>query len=123
MAVARSVRSGPVAAGGGPGFVDSRAMSARWLLERRLSDSSQRLRRLRSELAVADEQLLVLGDAADEARLRALVSETPLAEREYRQARRHADAMNRHRARLAEAIAQLQRTQDELLDELAAGTG
>lgn len=98
-------------------------MSARWLLERRLSDSSQRLRHLRAELAVADEQMLVLGDTADDARLRALVSETPLAEREHRQAQRHADAMARHRARLADAIAQLQRTQDELLDQLAAGTG
>ncbi len=97
-------------------------MPARWLLERRLSDSSQRLKHLRTELAVADEQLLVLTDAADEARLRALVSETPLAEREHRQARRHADAMVRHRARLVDAIAQLQRTQDELLDELLLGT-
>lgn len=97
-------------------------MAARWLLERRLSDSSQRLKLMRAELAIAEEQLLVLGDTADDARLRAIVSETPGAEREHRQARRHAEAMTRHRARLTEGIAQIQRTQDELLDQLASGT-
>ncbi|MGQ0743802.1 MAG: hypothetical protein ACT4OS_05605 [Acidimicrobiales bacterium] len=94
-------------------------MSARWLLERRLSDSSARLRLLRGELAVADEQSRALTDTADDARLRALVSETPVAEKDYRKAQRHADAMVKHRARIVEAIAQLERQQDALLDELA----
>ena len=41
---------------------------------------------------MADEQLAHLADEADDARLRALVSETPLAEHEHREAERHADA-------------------------------
>src|SRR5207253_4052452 len=54
-----------------------------WLVERRLSDVSARLKRLRGELQVIDEQLLFFDDAADETRLRALMSETPLADREH----------------------------------------
>src|SRR5918992_670101 len=74
---------------------------ARSLIERRLHDVTTRLTSLRHELAVLDEQLVVFNDAADEARLRALVSETPLADQEQREASRHADAMTRSRADLA----------------------
>jgi chromosome segregation ATPase len=93
---------------------------SRSLVERRLSEVSTRLRALRAELAVSDEQLAVLADAADDARLRALVSETPVAGREHHEAQRHADAMARHRAELAEEVARLEATQDELLDRLTA---
>ncbi|MFP5256591.1 MAG: hypothetical protein ACLGI8_12175 [Acidimicrobiia bacterium] len=93
---------------------------SRSLVERRLSEVSIRLRALREELAVSDEQLAVLADAADDARLRALVSETPVAGREHHEAQRHAEAMARHRAELAEEIARLEATQDELLDRLTA---
>src|SRR5437764_4434646 len=89
---------------------------ARWLLERRISEVSERLKRLRAELAVVDEQLAFFADAADEARLRALVSETPLADREHHDAQKHADAMARARGDLLGSIAQLERSQDELLD-------
>lgn len=91
---------------------------SRSLLERRLDDVAARLRSLREELAVAEEQLAVLADAADDTRLRALVSETPLAEREHDEAQRHADAMARHRADVAAELAELERAQDELLDRL-----
>lgn len=95
---------------------------SRSLVERRLSEVSTRLRALREDLRISDEQLLLLGEAADDARLRSLVSETPLAGREHQDAQRHADAMNRHRAGLLEDIARLERTQDELLDRLMAET-
>ena len=49
--------------------------------------------RLRHELAVAEEQLLHFADEADDARLRALVSETPISERDFRDAQRHAELM------------------------------
>ena len=67
---------------------------------------------------MADEQLAALADEADDTRLRALMSETPLADREHREAQRHADAMARHRGELAAAIQQLESRQDELLDRL-----
>lgn len=93
---------------------------ARWLLERRISEVSERLKRLRVELAVVDEQLAFFADAADEARLRALVSETPLADREHHDAQKHADAMAQSRADAVLAIQALERSQDELLDRLVA---
>jgi hypothetical protein len=91
---------------------------SRWLVEKRLFQAAERLKQLRAELKVADEQLLFLNEAADEARLRALVSETPLADREHREAQKHAEAMSRHRAQLASNILELERVQDELLDRL-----
>jgi hypothetical protein len=93
---------------------------SRSLIERRLFDVAERMRLLREELAIADEQLAALADAADDARLRALVSETPLAGQEHTEAQRHADAMARHRADVSGELAELERTQDELLDRLLA---
>jgi hypothetical protein len=91
---------------------------SRWLVEKRLFQAAERLKQLRAELKVVDEQLVFLNEAADEARLRALVSETPLADREHREAQKHAEAMSRHRAQLASTILELERSQDELLDRL-----
>jgi hypothetical protein len=91
---------------------------SRSLIERRLVEVNRRLRRAREELAVVDEQLRALADAAEDTRIRALVSETPLAGREHHEAQRHADAMARSRAAVVASIAELERAQDELLDRL-----
>ena len=90
------------------------------ILRRRLIDVSERLKRVRAELAVAEEQLVFLEEVAEDARMRALVAETPLADVESRDARRHTDALARHRDTLRETVLQLERTQDELLDRLLA---
>jgi len=95
---------------------------SRTLIERRLMELSERLRDARRELAVADEQLDHLAGVADEARLRSLVSETPLAEQEYRDASRHAEAMARHQSSVSQTIVQLEQAQDDLLDRLIAGS-
>ena len=91
---------------------------SRSLIERRLSEVHERLRRAREELTVIDEQLAALADTADDARIRSLVSETPLATREHQEAQRHADAMARSKAAVLASITELERTQDELLDRL-----
>ena len=91
---------------------------SRWLVERRLSESAQRLKRLRADLQVVEEQMAFLVEAADEARLRALVSETPLADHEHHDAQKQADAMARHRSDLVASIGRLETMQDELLDRL-----
>jgi hypothetical protein len=96
---------------------------SRVLIERRLMDVAQRLRRAREELALIDDQLAVLSDAADEARIRSLVSETSLAHREYTEAQRHADAMARSRRMVEEEVLELQATQDKLLDRLISSDG
>lgn len=102
-----------------PRGVHSRPVS-RSLLERKLSVTTSRLKELREELALVDEQLACLVDMADETRLRALVSETPVAGREHQEAQRHADAMARHRVDLIARLQRLERSQDELLDRLVA---
>ena len=68
-----------------------------------------------------EEQLIVLNDAADDARIRSLVSETPLAGHEYSDAQRTADAANKERASLLATIGELERRQDELLGRLVVG--
>jgi flagellar biosynthesis chaperone FliJ len=93
------------------------------MLERRLRDVAGELRALRRELAVTDEQLAQLADEADDARLRSLLSETPIAEREHREAARHADAMGRHRTDVVHSIEHLERQQDDLLDRLNETVG
>jgi uncharacterized coiled-coil DUF342 family protein len=90
------------------------------LLERRLVDVSDRLKRLRAEVGVVSEQLQFMTEEADEARLRALVSETPLADADAREAQRHADAHAKHRDELLRSISDLEREQDALLDRMAA---
>ena len=93
---------------------------SRSLVERRLSEVATRLKRLREDLALADEQLAHLSEAADDAGLRSLVSETPVAEREHQEAQRHAEAMQRHRADVIAEIGQLEQAQDQLLDRFMA---
>src|SRR4051794_11030467 len=93
---------------------------SRSMVERKLVEVSERLKQLRAELSVTDEQLLHFAEAADDARLRALVSETPLADRENHEAQRHAEAMSKHRAEVQSTIDQLEQRQDELLDRLSS---
>ena len=81
---------------------------------------SAQLRSLRDDLQVTDEQLIRLVDEAEDARLRALVSETPLAEKEHRAAGRHAERLRKHRDKVSAKLAALEVEQDELLDRLTA---
>jgi hypothetical protein len=92
---------------------------AKSLLERRLIDVSDRLKRLRAELAVAEEQTAFFADEADDARLRSLVSETPLADAEAHETRRHLEAQQRQLDTLRRSIAELEHGQNALLDRMA----
>jgi hypothetical protein len=114
---------GPGPAGRGErttGAYNRRSMQ-RFLLERRIRDVHTRLVRAREELAVLDEQLAVVADEAEEARLRSLVSETPLAAHEYAEVKRHADAITRAREAMGTAVDDLQHRQDELLTHVGTG--
>ena len=90
----------------------------RSIVERSLRDNHSRLVRARQELAILDEQLAVLTDAADDARLKSLVSETPIAAHEHHDAQRHADAAVKARLALVERIRELEVRQDDLLGQL-----
>jgi len=90
----------------------------RALLERRIRDVHSRLVRAREDLAVLDEQLAVVRESADEARVRSLVAETPLAAHEHSEAARHADAMSKARDALASTVLDLEHRRDELLSNV-----
>lgn len=96
---------------------------ARSRIERRLADVGSRLTALRKDLAVAEQALSQVDDETDDARLRALVSETPIAQREHEQARRQSEVMRRSRDSLREEVAKLEARQDELLDAYNAAAG
>lgn len=91
---------------------------SRSLIERRLREVTGRLRKARAELVLLDEQLAFFADAAEEARIRSLVSETPLADREHSEAQKHANAMARSRAAVAASVAELEYAVDDLLGRL-----
>jgi hypothetical protein len=95
-----------------------RTAMASWLIKRRLSQNSARLVSLRAELRQLDEQLDHFRSDADDSAIRALVSETPGAAHEATDARKHADAMERHRQHVIDTIRELEAKQDELLDRL-----
>ncbi len=87
-------------------------------IERKLRTLSQELVTLRDELRVIDEQLQHFVDEAEDARLRSLVSETPLAAREHREAAKTVDGMRKDREATVKRLVQLEKRQDDLLDEL-----
>lgn len=84
--------------------------------ERRLADVSARLAVLRKDLQVAEQAYLQVEFEADDARLRAMVSETPLAQKEHEQVRRQSELARRSRDELRDEIAKLEQRQDDLLD-------
>ncbi len=89
-------------------------------IERRLTDITAELRVARDELKVLDEQLQHFTDEADEARLRSLVSETPLAESEHREAAKAVTALRRDREARVKRMVKLESKQDALLDQLSS---
>ncbi|NLA37030.1 MAG: hypothetical protein GX868_15285 [Actinobacteria bacterium] len=94
-----------------------------WLLERRLTSVTRRLKAAREDLAVTEEQLIQVRDEADDAALRAITSDDQSAPLDSNDAARHRDALLRHRADLLDAIAKLETRQDELLDEFNQRSG
>lgn len=87
-------------------------------VQRKLSQVSSRIKEIRDELRVVEDQLAALVDDADDKSLRALVSETPSADHEYRESQRHADAMRRHRDGLVAELSDLEARINDLLDKL-----
>ena len=89
------------------------------LTERRLARATATMRQLREELRIVDEQLEAMVDEASDKELRSLVSETPIASFEHRDALGHVNALSQHRIHVVSEIAALNARQDSLLDKLA----
>ncbi|MHB1088387.1 MAG: hypothetical protein ACYC19_06455 [Acidimicrobiales bacterium] len=91
-------------------------MGAR-LLKRRLEDLQRRLMAARESLGVLEEQVMVWNDALEDARIRSLVSETPLQQQEYNELSRHVAAANAEMQRRSQEVRSLMDERDELLRE------
>ncbi len=87
------------------------------LVKRRLGDVQRQLAQARESLAVLEEQVAVWNDALDDARIRALVSETPLQSKEYEELSRHVTVANAEMKRRALEVRELTLARDELLRE------
>jgi regulator of replication initiation timing len=94
-------------------------MDAAAAIERKLTSVGRDLRNLREELRVTEEELAHFRAEADDAHLRAAVSDRLEAARDDREAQRSVDAIDRQRAHLTGQIERLEQAQDELLDQLA----
>ena len=90
---------------------------AKWQLKR----ISARLKVLREELRIIDEQRSHLVDDADDLGLRAVVSDSPLARSEAHAAGGHAAAIEGARVHVVDEISRLERRQDMLLDRITGG--
>jgi uncharacterized coiled-coil protein SlyX len=86
-------------------------------MERRLEDLQRRLMAARESLAVLQEQVQVWNDALDDARIRSLVSETPLQQQEYDELSRHVAVANAEMLRRSQEVRTLTSERDELLRE------
>src|SRR5260370_42624022 len=83
-----------------------------------LDELAAKLARAQQELAVAREQVAFQSGVADEAQVRMAVSGTPLADREFREARDDLERLKRHEQKTAEPIAELSGERARLLQRL-----
>lgn len=99
------------------GTLTARSRDAEKVRER-LTDVQERLRRARANLRVLEEQVAYLGELADEAETRKLVSGTPLADRDWQRARTDHERHARLRDETRDEIDELELERDRLLDRL-----
>jgi cell division septum initiation protein DivIVA len=94
-------------------------MRLRGNVHKRLAEVREEVQRLRQVVAVLDEQVAHAEEVADEAATRALVSSTPLADREHRSASDDLRRVKRERDEQRARVAALLAESDALLDKLA----
>ena len=87
-------------------------------IQKNLSDLGERLSKAKEDLRIVEEQLLYQMDVLEDAKTRMLVSETPIADREFQIARADYERLERERDRVTGEIAELQQEQDRLLDRM-----
>jgi hypothetical protein len=87
-------------------------------IREQLDDLAGKLVRAQQELTVAREQVAFQTGVADEAQVRMVVSGTPLADREFREARDDLERLKRHEEKTAGMIAELSEERDRLLERL-----
>ena len=86
----------------------------------RLSALSGEIAEEQTQLRILEEQVVFQQEVSEEARIRALVSETPLADREARDAADDLRRLVRSRDDTAGRLAELRAEQDALLERMFA---
>lgn len=84
----------------------------------RLSALSDEIAEERTQLRIIEEQVTFQQDVAEEARIRSLVSETPLADREAREAADDLRRLIRSREEAQVRLEELRAEQDSLLERM-----
>ena len=87
-------------------------------IEASLSELGGLLVRAREDLRILDEQIAFQSEVVEDAKTRMLVSETPLADREFRIARDDLRRMESERDKVRRSISELRAEQDRLLDRM-----
>ena len=82
-----------------------------------MEDLQRRLSAARESQRILEEQVTAWNDALDDARIRALVSETPIQTQEYNDLSRHVVAANAELQRRSSEVRSLIVERDELLRE------
>jgi len=86
----------------------------------RLSALSGEIAEEQTQLRILEEQVIFQQEVAEEARIRALVSETPLADREAREAGDDLNRLVRSRDDVLQRVSELRAEQDSLLERMLA---
>lgn len=84
----------------------------------RLSALSDEIAEEQTQLRIIEEQLAFQQDVSEDARIRALVSETPLADREAREAADDLRRLERSREEARARLGDLRAEQDTLLERM-----
>lgn len=89
-------------------------------ITKKLTKTARRLTSLRADLGTIEEQARHLHDDAEDMALRATVADDTGVSRDARRAQEHAEAHRKNRERVIAEIRELEKRQDELLDQLGA---
>lgn len=89
----------------------------------RLSALAREIGQIKTEIDILSEQAAFAAETAADANMRALVSETPLADREYSEARRDAEIAERSLVDARARLTALKQEQDRLLEQLFGESG
>lgn len=84
----------------------------------RLSAITEEMGKIKTEIAILTEQAMFASNVASDANLRAVVSETPLADREYAEAQRDFEIAQRVLNDAKARLLALQQEQDRLLERM-----
>ncbi len=87
-------------------------------VKRKLQELQTRMVTLREDVAVLNEQIEVLDEEVESLRVRAVVSETPLAIKEHAEAARHAELAHKARTVAATQISEIEIECNRLLSEI-----